>query len=110
MVQLINLSESGMKFHVVDLSKEGLQLEASEFYAAPVATFDLSKLKEGEKLSFCLHLGSEHPDVLVLGKLVWVDEETHSGKVVCIRVGVQFIDLSDADRRQIQRHVAAFES
>ena len=99
-----------MKLHVVDLSKEGLQLEASNLKSVPAPAFDLSKLKEGEKLSFCLHLDPESPDVLVLGKVVWVDEEVHSGEIVRIRVGIQFMNLSEVDCKRIQLYVAAFES
>ena len=105
---LVDLSESGMRFHVTDLSVEGFQLSAPGLQAEEPAFKAFSGIKKGDTLLFRMKLDPDHPEIAVLGRLAWVKRESVvSG--VRLRAGIQFLDVSDADLKMIQVYVSAFQ-
>jgi len=103
--QTYDISEAGMRFHVTDISSTGFKL------SLPAIEGDLpfASLKKGDKLHFRINLDPDHPAVALLGKVAWVSRETVSGGMIRVKSGVEFVDVSEADRKLIQVYVSAFQ-
>jgi c-di-GMP-binding flagellar brake protein YcgR len=107
--QLYDVSESGMRFHVTDLSKTGFKMSSPGMEPGSASAQNLLSVKKGDTLFFRMRIDPEHDDVAVLGILAWVTRSKSVGGAIRLKAGVQFVDISDKDRKLIQVYVSAFQ-
>lgn len=105
--QLYDVSESGMRFHITDLSSTGFRMSSVDL--KPEAAQTVHEFKKGDTLFFRMRIDPEHDDVAVLGTLAWVKRSKAMDGGIRLKVGVQFVDISDSDRKLIQVYVSAFQ-
>ena len=109
LTNLFDLSESGMRFHVTDLSDTGFQLSAPGLQPGDSTFKAMSEVKKGDTLLFRMKLDPDHPEIAVLGSLAWVKRESLASGVR-LRAGIQFLDISENDLKMIQVYVSAFHN
>lgn len=107
--QLFDVSESGMRFHITDLSKTGFKMSSPYLEPGSVSTQTLLGMKKGETLFFRMRIDPEYDDVAVLGMLAWVTRSKGVDGTIRLKAGVHFVDISDRDRKLIQVYVSAFQ-
>lgn len=105
LAQVSDLSESGLSMRVMELSGDGLQFSASDT-ESPAASASLSQIKKGDMISLRLQLDPKRPEISVMGRLVWLKKES-GGR---LRVGLQFVNISEMDRKLIQVYVSAYQA
>ncbi len=109
LANIFDLSESGLSFHVTDLSSSGFQISAPGIQAEGLAFKALGGIKKADTLFFRLKLDPNREEVSVLGKVAWVTRKpTPSG--LRLRAGIQFVDLAEEDLKLIQLYISAFQS
>jgi len=108
--QLFDVSESGMRFHVTDISKTGFKMSSPNLEPDSVSTQTLLGMKKGDTLFFRMRIDPEHDDVAVLGVLAWVTRSKGLDGAIRLKAGVHFVDISDRDRKLIQTYVSAFQN
>lgn len=107
---IYDLSESGLRFHVTDLSNTGFQISVPAMEGDQPVMTAFSSLQKGDSLSFQIKLDPEHPVISTSGKIAWVSREAVSGGKIRVKSGVEFVGLSAEDRKLIQIYVAAFKN
>ncbi len=110
LTNIFDFSESGLRFHVIDVSDTGFQLSAPGLDAKEAIYKPLLNSKKGDMLVFCLKLDPESPEISMFGRLAWVVREVTKAGHTRLRAGVEFIDVSKTDHERIKDFVTAFNA
>lgn len=109
LTHLSDLSESGFRFQVSDLSDVGSKVNLREQSSFSPANQIFSKIKRGDQFSFKVHLDPARPEIHVAGRVAWVERQIASSGQVRMIAGIEFVNLSPSDCKLIQVYVATFK-